>query len=94
MIRDRCTSCDGYDFFFSCEMSVFLVQSLETDSTVHSHHVAMSVLASHNIVVNFGVAEVRALAQKAEISSRKANGLRYAGVELIITPSGYKIILF
>ena len=31
---------------------------------------------------------MRALAQKAEMSSRKANGLRYAGVELIITPSG------
>ena len=37
---------------------------------------------------------MRALAQKAEISSRRANGLRYAGLELFITPSGYNIFFF
>ena len=37
-------------FFF--EMPLFHVKAVKIDSTAHIHHVAMSVPASHNIVVN------------------------------------------
>ena len=75
-------------FFF--EMPLFHVKAVKIDSTAHIHHVAMSVPASHNIVVNcfFRSRRSAALAQKAEMLSRKANGLRYAEMELNVTPRG------